>query len=568
MQATVTKKDYLIWIIILIAALARLWGINFGLPHTGCRPDESIITDIVYSPLHSFHPGTFNYPSLYKYMVLCLYIFYFFIGIITGRYHSIVEFLTEYQMRPDNFYLINRFLSAFLGVISVFVLYKIARYVFDRKTAIISALFLGLAYLHVRDSHFGTVDVALSFFIICSLWFIVKAREGKGCRDYLMAGVLAGLAASTKYQGALLFLPMFIVHVLNLWEETEKDARQFFDKRLLLFISAFIALFLLGTPYAILDFPHFISDIIYEFRHLKYGHGIALGGWYHVRFSLFFGLGWSLFFASLAGIITLAIMDAKKAIMLCSFPLVYYLFMARGNTVFLRYIIPLIPFLCLTAAVFTVQVGGRFGPHLNHGVAFILAVLILLPSTQSIILSVRLLARKDNRLIAAEWINKNTAQGSSFYQASLFPPGKVQLYPTLGSLPETHYNPITKIAYRIPASVRSDMGSYLKNKNIVGFQDWSYNPQVRKFLYKGEIKEILPDYIIVEESPLVVYSVSESGIPEILGKSYNLKKTFNVIDVCAKENWFDQQDAFYLPFHGFRGIERPGPNLYIYEKKR
>jgi hypothetical protein len=29
---------------------------------------------------------------------------------------------------------------------------------------------------------------------------------------------------------------------------------------------------------------------------------------------------------------------------------------------------------------------------------------------------------------------------------------------------------------------------------------------------------------------------------------------------------YDQQDAFYLPFDGFSGVERPGANFSIYRK--
>ena len=29
---------------------------------------------------------------------------------------------------------------------------------------------------------------------------------------------------------------------------------------------------------------------------------------------------------------------------------------------------------------------------------------------------------------------------------------------------------------------------------------------------------------------------------------------------------YDMQDAFFIPFAGFRGVERPGPNFLIYRK--
>lgn len=566
------KRDYFILIIVLIAATVRLWGINFGLPNTECRPDEAIITDIVYSPLRSFHPGTFNYPSLYKYMVLFLYICYFLFGLCAAKYHSAAQFLAEYLIAPAQFYLINRLLAASLGIATVFLVYKIARYIFDTKTAVISALFLSLAHLHVRDSHFGLVDIPLTFFMLCSMWFILKSSEKNTIKYYVLGGIFAGLSASIKYQGILLAIPMCIVHFFNTSEDRKKTLRLFLDQRILLFFFTFICSFLIGTPYAIISFPDFISDIAYEFKHLEYGHGIILGrGWmYHLRFSLWYGLGGSLFFASLAGIVTLFGLNRKKALLLCCLPLAYFIIIGKGNTVFLRYTIPIIPFLCITASVFTVYISDRLLPHFRpyerNIAAYLLAVILISPSAYNVLRSDFLLAKKDNRLAAAEWISQNIPEASSIYQNSRFPPGKVKIYPTLSSLPKTYYNPITKITYRIPKSVLMNMPYLLKRKHTVGYEEWKYNETIKRFIFQGKTEENFPEYIIVEESPLLIYSTPQNDIQEILKKAYTLKAAFSAIDVNEEKNRFDQQDAFYLPFAGFKNIKRPGPNLYIYKR--
>jgi hypothetical protein len=35
----------------------------------------------------------------------------------------------------------------------------------------------------------------------------------------------------------------------------------------------------------------------------------------------------------------------------------------------------------------------------------------------------------------------------------------------------------------------------------------------------------------------------------------------------SERHVYDQQDAFYVPFDGFDGVARPGPNLSIYERR-
>jgi len=49
-----------------IAAVARLWAIDFCLPHPRCRPDEDAISAIAGGlRLGDLNPDVFNYPALF-----------------------------------------------------------------------------------------------------------------------------------------------------------------------------------------------------------------------------------------------------------------------------------------------------------------------------------------------------------------------------------------------------------------------------------------------------------------------------------------------------------------------
>ena len=116
--------------------------------------------------------------------------------------------------------------------------------------------------------------------------------------------MFAGAATSTKYGGILLIAPICAVHFFNISTNKGEKHKLFIDKRILLFMVALVSAFLLGTPFCLIDSSGFLSDFMFEMRHLAGGHFIPLGiGWlYHLRFSLFFGLGWPLLIASMAGI--------------------------------------------------------------------------------------------------------------------------------------------------------------------------------------------------------------------------------------------------------------------------
>ena len=566
----IRKRDWVLLMILVVGGLARYWGIGFGLPHTECRPDETTILRIALKfGTGDLNPHFFRYPTLYMYILFCLYICYFLFGMSTGKYASMSDFIAEYSLNPSNLYLIGRVFSAFLGTASVFVLYKIAKHLFGEKTAAVSSLFLTLAYLHVRDSHFGVTDVALTFLIMCSILFIVRSHEDKTPRSYVYAGVFAGLATSTKYSAILLLVPMCIAHVYNVLDEGDREVGSFVDKRILGFVAVLALAFLLGTPFALLDFHTFISDFLFEVEHLSRGHLINLGrGWsYHLRFSLPLGLGWSLFSASLLGILVLIRGDRRKAMVLCSFPVVYYATIGKGYTVFLRYMIPLVPFLCVTGAVFTVAIGDRLArylkPHLRNVTTLVVVALTILPSACNAIHFDRLLGQKDNRLIATEWVNENIEAGSSIYQSGSWA-GKLQLYPTLESL-ERAYEADTLEGGK--GRVLEAKIDFLRSGAANGYDEWTYYDESGSFEFDDEVQDALPRYIITEESPLVVYGTTPEGIARLLITSYCLAKSFEVIDIGNEANLFDQQDTFYVPFAGFRDVRRPGPNICIYERR-
>jgi len=555
--------DFPLLSILALAALVRYWGISFGLPYVAARPDETTVMNVAMTFFSGdFNPHFFRYPTLHMYCLFCLYCGYFLFGLLTGRYLCLRDFAREYVINPTNFFLLDRFFSAFLGVATVYITYRLAREMFGRRIALISSFFLALAYLHARDSHFGVTDVPAAFLVICSMLFILKSRSSRNLRDYLYAGILAGLAASTKYAGVLLLVPIFSAHILNSLEEGKSLGKSLLDKRVLLFIAALAAAFLLTTPFALLDYPKFASHLTYEIHHLSRGHQIILGRgwWYHLRFSLPLGLGWSLFLASLLGFFILLKRDAKKGILLYSFPLAYYLLSGKGYTVFLRYMIPLVPFLCISAAICVVEVSDALRRRLRlHGnvSALLLAVFIILPSANSLLQFNRLIAKKDNRAIAAEWVSGNIPPHASIYLT-----GPIwrrhQTHPALELL-ESKFG----LTDSLKAASSSDSGLGALGE----YDEWTYEEKSGKFLFDGRIMDSLPQYIILRESPLRAYDRIPRGIAEVLNRYYSLRESFRAIDTNDKRNWFDQQDAFYLPFAGFSNVQRPGPNIYIYERK-
>jgi len=567
-KSSLKNINFILIIILGIAAGVRYWGIHFGFSF---RPDEEQVVGIIDS---AFNPIFFNHPAFYKYIVLFFYKIYFLIGLIFGKYKTIADFMVEYRVTPENFYFINRYVAAFLGTLTVLIVYRITKKLFDKRTAVISALFMGLAYLHVRDSHFGVTDTPLTFLVMLFTFFLIKVMRTKSLSSYIYCGILAGLAASTKYPGVLVIFPMLIIHFLNIIDSRQKLSKLILDKRIIFFILVCAFFYLLGNPHTLLSYGKFKEGLLRCIRIFRFGdrNVMDIGWFHHLKFSLFYGLGWPLFFTSLAGFIVIIKTNFRRALLLCSFPVVYYAVFGQGYNVFLRYALPLVPFFCIAAAVFTADIMGYLERHLKARLVkiavFLIPVLIILPSVYNILCFDSLLSKKDNRLIAGEWVNSNLAEGSSIAQSVRFATyGVLMIYPTVESLRREYAravlsNNLLQEKYSLARI------NFMKNNDIKGFNEVTYDRLSKLFISKLDGTSILlPDYIIVEESPLEYYSLISREPIERLRKSYYLLKEFPAIDIKNKTNLFDQQDIFYMPLVGFKGVRRPGPNIYIYARK-
>jgi 4-amino-4-deoxy-L-arabinose transferase-like glycosyltransferase len=347
---------------VALAAAARFWGLGFGLPHTQARPDETYLIDIALGILKGSTPPRYDYPWFYAWISAALYLGYYAWGAATGAFQSIGDLVASWPINWAPFFLINRSMSAILGVATVLVVFRIGRRVWDERTGLVAAFFLALAYLHARDSHFGTTDVPMTCFIMLSVALLVDAhRTGRRSR-FAWAGVAGGLAAATKYNAILLAAPMLASQMILVAESPGRRLRAAFDIRLLFFGIPFAVAFLVGIPFVFYDTQGFLAAMELLRHSMEIGSphlGLNSGWVHHLEFSLRHGLGMPLLAAALGGTALLLIAQPRVAALLMSFPIAYCVVAGASRNQFFRYMIPVVPFLCLAAARLVTTVGGR-----------------------------------------------------------------------------------------------------------------------------------------------------------------------------------------------------------------
>lgn len=481
--------------ITLTAAALRFWGLRFGLPQL-TRPDEEAIVTVAGRVLRgNFNPGFFDYPTGFMYLVA-----------------AAERLLLGGLADPDDLrpFLIARVLSATLGTLSVPLLFIIVRRLYSTRAALIAAGLLAVAFLHVRDSHFGVTDVPMTFMTLLAFAAIVSwtLERPRGSR-VLIAAVLCGLAASTKYNAAIIVVPLVIAIATG---ERRREVTMY-----LLVVAGVAGGFLAATPYAWLAREKFLVDVtalsgrMAADRHLDAGIGWVR----HLTFSLNYGLSWEFLVMALAGAIAVALAnDRRRAAVVLSFPIVYYVAIGWGHLAYMRYMLPIVPWAALSAAVLIDRAGAM---HRSTALVIVHVAITCGFSTARCIELDRLLSQTDSRVLAADYIRSRFPGGVRMLQTGS-PYGQVRLWPE-GAFPSD-----------VPL-------------------------------------EQQPRLVVIQRSPLVAYS----GVPPTLeGAIAGIYRLVHRVDVVHPfldpEVVFDQEDAWFVPVIGFGRYTRPGPSIEIYER--
>jgi hypothetical protein len=338
-------------------------------------------------------------------------------------------------------------------------------------------------------------------------------------------------------------IPALVAAALLAYDRRRRDGRWPVGEtvaRALLSTGACAAAFVAGTPYSLLDRAKFLHDVAGVARHVSVTHGgidLGIGGVYHLEFSLWYGLGPPLLVAGILGFAWAAVADRRKAAILIAFPLAYYAAIFETRTVFVRYALPFVPFLCISAAALTSALGRSIAliarrlsvrsPAPRFASAC-LAAIVIAPSAYSVAQIDRLFTATDSRLLAAEWLIANAAPGSSMYLA--------------GS--------ITARPFVEPRPVR--------------FHYWDY--QGGSTFFEGTAPVAgLPDFIVIPQTPLPGYTYFPPDLQDLVAHHYDLATV--VTAISGDDHLFDRQDAFFYPYAGFQRVSRGGPNFQVYVRR-
>lgn len=540
MRRVFTTERVVLLMVLTLAAALRLHGLSFGLPFAHARPDETAVAGpAVLCLIGQCRPVDFIYPTGFIYVLTLAYLGVFLVRWVAGVSPDLTSFAESRRVDLAPFFLTSRAISAIVGIATVYWVDRIGRLLWSPAAGLVSAGYLAVSLLHVRDSHFGTLDVTMTGLIVLATLYVLRWQQTPRHGLAIAAGLVGGAATSTKYNGLGVALPFLVAaaSLLAVPRPTRRVRPSTVAIAAALAAAAGVVAFLALTPFVLVEAERFLRDVTARGDGLAQPHGIDVGsGWrHHALVTLPAAFGWPLYLWSVAGALGLLLTRVRASLVLLSFPVAYFIVIGTLETVFARYALPLLPFLALTAGWLTVAVGrwlgARFPAVPASAVTVLLAVGLATPSLHQAILLDRVLARPDTRVLAAQFLLQHASPGQTIHLSGR----------DYGHVPLTLGTARTGLEVLVPDAA----GMFAPDAS-------------------GEAR--LPDWLVLQRSPLTLYSHVPPHLEHLAASRYRRVAMLQATD-AGHAGLYDQQDALYLPLWGLEGVRLPGPSLEILRRR-
>lgn len=409
------KDHWLIITILILAFLIRLLGITYGLPNFFIGDEKAMVggalrmieLKTLIPSLHSQEFRLLYYPPLVSYFYFLL-----FFPVVLVKYflaNNLDLLKINFILNPGIFILLARTLSVLVATANIYLIYLIGKKIFTTRIALFASLFLTFSFLHLQLSHTARHWIYDLFFYSLVLLISLSLSSRK---NYILAGIFAGLGFGTSYLSAIsIFFPLVAHFIPQSGKLTKNELlKKITDRNLWLMMIVFLIIIII---FIALHFAAFFrisvgekSGIILEKSLTTY----LLSFYYYLK--ILFKLETFLLFFSLIGFSFLFLKNKKIFYIFSSFivfyiTVLYFLFHHEPRYIFLS-----LPLLCLAAGfaldyLFDLKIIIRQKEFVIRNYILFFIIPVFAYSFAIALKYDSLLLRKDSRVLAEEWVEKN-----------------------------------------------------------------------------------------------------------------------------------------------------------------
>lgn len=408
-------------VVLLLGAFAlRVLAVRFGLPALN-DPDELMFQMGAVRLLsqHTLNPGWFGHPATTTiYLLTVIDVLVFATGWLFGLFPSPAAFATAIYGDPSWVILPGRLAMVCFAVWCVWLTYRLASELFDRRTGLVAAALLAVNPLHVAYSQVIRSDImATCFLLLCMLAAVRIARDGQR-RDTIKASLWMALAVITKWPFALVSLAVLGASVMRMQDRPAERVAEL--RRLMLFGLLAIGFAVLFSPYMVLDWPTLARNLQGEaqLHHLGATGGTAFENfWWYVTVPVLGSLGAA---GALAVAWGLGLLARRREALVVIGPVLggFFLAVSVQTLIWERWVLPLLPLMAIAGGLATVWLWDFLRARLTATMTgrglftVIVIVAMLLPAVVQVFGNARV-RLNDTRQMATRWANGRIPAGST-----------------------------------------------------------------------------------------------------------------------------------------------------------
>ncbi len=341
-------------LVFLTALAVRCVGVKFAFP-LFTHPDEGIIMHRLrdMSIKFSLDPGSYPYPAFPSYYSK------FIVLNALSKLKFGVNYGYGYWQDPHLFFTVSRLMTAVQGALLPVLAWFIGRKYKQVSISWMAAAFFTFYPVFVLHSHYVSVDIPLTLFVMLVLLCCLNYLSSKRNYWLILATVMVAISGLEKYPGILsvgIVWTSIAIRAFSRDEQGVLPGWSFFFKTMAWSLGVTVLAFILIAPQLFIHISTTINNLVREARPTHLGaDGLSWGGnmFFYLR-NFYSNAGVIISGLSIIGLLTVVLMKDPTYLLLF-FGCGYWIALSKLHLHHIRWSLPMV-----TTPLFLAAVGASF----------------------------------------------------------------------------------------------------------------------------------------------------------------------------------------------------------------